>query len=54
MKNYRTPRTQAEAEFTTGHPIIPRNRPPIGLSSWALAVAIGVALAWAVVYGWHA
>jgi hypothetical protein len=33
MKNYRTPRTQAEAEFTTGYPII-EPEPPVEWSGW--------------------
>ena len=52
MKNYRTPRTLAETEFTTGY--CQRNDddgPPwAGLLGWAtlivVMIAIGVLLAW--------
>jgi hypothetical protein len=50
MKNYRTPRTISECEWACGHPAIERRQ--TDWRSAVLAVAIGVALAWALIYGW--
>lgn len=42
MKNYRTPRTQAECEFTTGYPIAHfTTRSRVSLDSWVI-LGIGV------------
>jgi hypothetical protein len=50
VKNYTTPRTLSECEFTTGHA---ESAPPReSLAGVALAVVLGVALACAIVYGW--
>jgi hypothetical protein len=54
MKSNTTPRTLAECAWVCGHPSIPRRRPAVGWPAWALAIAIGVALAWAMIYGWSA
>jgi hypothetical protein len=51
VKNYTTPRTLSECEFTTGHASVtlPARQ---SLAGGALAVVLGVALACAIVYGW--
>lgn len=38
MKNYRTPRTLADCEFTVGHPSIPRRRPTV----WCADTIVGL------------
>jgi hypothetical protein len=51
MKNYRAPRTLADCEWTAGYPMVPRSvrQSPV---SYLLAIAIGVALGWSLIYGW--
>lgn len=55
MKNYTTPRTLAESQFTTGYPSM-AYRVTLGerVKDYALAIAIGVGLAAALFYGWSA
>jgi hypothetical protein len=51
MKNYTTPRTLSECQFTSGYPTMPRherkNNPWLNVS---LAVMIGVALAFVLAW----
>lgn len=55
MKNHTTPRTLAECTFTTGYPSMAyRVSKAERLANYALAIAIGVGLAAALVYGWSA
>ena len=52
MKNYRTPRTQADAEFDLGYPQVPRRSVQFAVDAIyavitvAGCVAIGLILAW--------
>ena len=55
MKNYTTPRTLADATFTTGYPSMAyRTSKAERLADYALAIAIGVGLAAVLFYGWSA
>lgn len=53
MKNYTTPRTLADAQFTQGYPIHPMPQPPTNAERVAgvlLAVVIGVLFALLIVH----
>lgn len=55
MKNYTTPRTLAECQFTTGYPSMAyRVTTTERIKDYALALVIGVGLAAALFYGWSA
>ena len=55
MKNYTTPRTLAESQFTTGYPSMAyRTSRAERVADYALAIAIGAGLAAVLFFGWSA